>query len=539
MKKTLLTVLLALLCLLMMTGLAACRVGGGSCEHIDSEVDYICDECGEELEGKPCEHVDTDENLLCDTCGAETDCTKLHNTVNGKCTVCGMLESTKGLSYRLNEDKKSYTVVGIGYCDSQNLVIGIHKNLNVSAIEAGAFRDDNDITGVKMENCVLKIDSNAFYGCTKLANVEMSACISVIGESAFENCSAIRSIKLPDGLEKLGINAFSGCTSLEYNEHGEAYYIGSETNPYLVLMSSKTKEISQCTVHGNAKFINAEAFISCVNLQSVTIGNSVIAVDAAAFKNCTSLESITLPSSVKEIRYELFMGCTSLNDVKLSGDVESIESSAFQGCANLKSIMLPDSLKRIGASAFNGCTSLEGVTFPDGLETIGMSAFANCTKICTVTIPSSVTSLDNAFRKCTSLTSLTIEGQMIIILDGAFDDCPIKYAKVPSMALEHISTNSLEELVLNSNSYVTCGNFKKLKSLVITSNVKVIGKDMFSGCESLESVRFENPDGWWCTSDLSVSGTEISSTDLSDPSTAATYLKETYALKYWRCGPIE
>jgi len=63
--------------------------------------------------------------------------------------------------------------------------------------------------------------------------------------------------------------------------------------------------------------------------------------------------------------------------------------------------------------------------------------------------------------------------------------------------------------------------------VTIGNSVTSIGERAFSGCSSLTSVNFENPDGW------SADGTSISSEDLQIEATAASYLKSTYSAKMW------
>ena len=80
-------------------------------------------------------------------------------------------------------------------------------------------------------------------------------------------------------------------------------------------------------------------------------------------------------------------------------------------------------------------------------------------------------------------------------------------------------------------------NCSGLTEIVIPDSVTSIGYIAFSGCSSLTSITFENPDGWWITpSATATSGTSISSNDISDPATAAGYLTSAYCGYYWKRG---
>ena len=74
-----------------------------------------------------------------------------------------------------------------------------------------------------------------------------------------------------------------------------------------------------------------------------------------------------------------------------------------------------------------------------------------------------------------------------------------------------------------------------MTSVTIPASVKSIGNEAFYGCSKLTSVTFANPNGWWYTSsDTATSGTALLAADLSNASTAATYLKSTYYNYYWK-----
>ena len=58
--------------------------------------------------------------------------------------------------------------------------------------------------------------------------------------------------------------------------------------------------------------------------------------------------------------------------------------------------------------------------------------------------------------------------------------------------------------------------------------------DAFDGCSNLTSVTFGDPNDWQGSHNGEVVG--ISGYDLSDPSTAASYLTSTYCRYYWKKG---
>ena len=133
-----------------------------------------------------------------------------------------------------------------------------------------------------------------------------------------------------------------------------------------------------------------------------------------------------------------------------------------------------------------------------------------------------VTSIGNyAFSNCNSLTSITISDNVIIIGWYAFSGC----SSLTSITISDGVT------IIGVSAFEYCDS---LISITIPDSVTSIGYAAFSDCSSLTSVTFEDPEGWYRTINIgAASGTDLASEDLSDPSTAAEYLTDTYGYCYW------
>ena len=78
----------------------------------------------------------------------------------------------------------------------------------------------------------------------------------------------------------------------------------------------------------------------------------------------------------------------------------------------------------IGYEAFKGCSSLTSITIPNSVKSIGEAAFKGCTFLKSIPIPDGVTRIGRqAFFQCRSLKSITIPASVKSIGNGAFSYC--------------------------------------------------------------------------------------------------------------------
>lgn len=127
----------------------------------------------------------------------------------------------------------------------------------------------------------------------------------------FYQCTSLTSITIPSCVTRIGANPFPD--NLVYNEYDNAYYLGNNDNPYLVLVKAKSFDITSCIINENTKLISSRAFEGS-NLTSITIPSSVTSIADQAFFGC-SLTSITIPSSVTSIGDYAFACCDNLKYV--------------------------------------------------------------------------------------------------------------------------------------------------------------------------------------------------------------------------------
>ena len=158
-----------------------------------------------------------------------------------------------------------------------------------------------------------------------------------------------------------------------------------------------------------------------------------------------------------------------------------------------------DDVTKIGYEAFRGCTSLTSVTIGDSATKIGEYAFGYCDSLTSVNIPDSVTTIGNsAFYGCDSLTSVNIPDSVTTIGGYVFYSCTSLKSVTIGDSVTKIGyaafayCNSLTSVNI-PDSVTTIGNHAfycctSLTSVNIPDSVTEIGAEAFSYCDSLTSV---------------------------------------------------
>ncbi len=165
----------------------------------------------------------------------------------------------------------------------------------------------------------------------------------------------------------------------------------------------------------------------------------------------------------------------------VNGQIATIEKNKWA----TGDLVIPATINRysvtsIGEEAFDRCSGLTSVTIPNSVTSIGSYAFADCSGLTSVTIPNSVTSIGKgAFAGCRSLTSVTIPNSVTSIGTEAFLAC----SGLTSVTIPN-SVTSIDE-----GTFAYCSG---LTSVTIPNSVTSIGKGAFNSCRSLTSVTIPN-----------------------------------------------
>ena len=216
--------------------------------------------------------------------------------------------------------------------------------------------------------------------------------------------------------------------------------------------------------------------------ESTTVTDLIVTgpIDAQDFKfmrdNLTVLATVDL-SNASIVAYTGTNGTQSAAAIDYPAN--TVPNSAFKmtaGKASLISVILPNSIVAFADNAFYKCTGLTTINIPSTVTTIGQMCFMYCSRLASVTLPPNLVTISmSTFYNCANLTSMVIPSSVSTINNSAFIGCTGL-------------TNILLPSTVTSMGGSLFSGCTGLKSAVMPNSLTSSGNGTFNGCSSLTTV---------------------------------------------------
>lgn len=347
---------------------------------------WVCADDGHEKKCSRCDEVTAkaehvfDGDGICE-CGYERvtleDMFEFVSVGDGEWEIGAYIGSATEVTVPAEYNGRAVISIGKNAFHNNDTVTSIYVPEGVTSIGCSAFEGCSNLRELSLPDSLTFVDSDAFAGFvsfrfnyneyagaryignennpyliftgvadTSLSELTLHDDTRIIYDGALvpSEIKNLKRIVLSDALIYITDHTFDvlkNMYSFEYNEYGSADYIGSKTNPYMVLFKSGS---DTKVIHPDTVFIMNGALGGC------------------------EMTSLTIPSSVKSIGNSAFLNCTLLRSLVIPDGVAAIGRDTMKFCSSLVSVTLPDSIESIGKFAFYFCDSLQSITFKGTVE---------------------------------------------------------------------------------------------------------------------------------------------------------------------------
>lgn len=233
--------------------------------------------------------------------------------------------------------------------------------------------------------------------------------------------------------------------------------------------------------------MNFAAFDSALTSLTVEEGHPTYLAESGILYNAEGTEILYIPTGI---------GGT----LTFPATLTALPENLFAGKTGIRGIVLGDTMTAVGKNAFRGCTSLSSVTMT-GVTEIDEGAFDGCTALSTLSLGNALRTVGkNAFSGCTALTSVTLSDTVTTLGSGAFRGCHALAAVTIGSGIDSVADETFADCT--ALSALTLGravesigdgafrNCRALTSLSLVGAVRSVGNGAFAGCTALAAVTF-------------------------------------------------
>ncbi len=337
----------------------------------------------------------------------------------------------------------------------------------------------------------IEVLENAFYYCGGLTKVTFGHGLKTMRTRIFYSCNKLDTVTISNTVTSIQPDVFY--VGVNSSSLAHIYFEDGGNDPLRIEDGTQTTSGT-----GPVDTYYHGAFGNLDKLEEIEFPSRLAYLGNNAFRMDSPGSSIGKSSSLATIKFK---------DLK-EGSTLEIGTYVFYGAPLTGEVKLPEGLTKIGNYAFYLVSARDNgakISLPSTVETIGGNAFSNRHFADEFVIPASVTSIGvSAFSqtaaRATSTTKVVIadNSQLESIGNGAFSSfvnvTSFEFSKNVNAQGEVAAAAETENRALLTLGSAIFSGMTKLQSIVLPSNLKVIGANEFSGLTSLSSITWEDPD---------------------------------------------
>ena len=192
---------------------------------------------------------------------------------------------------------------------------------------------ESALTEIVIPASVIELGQSCFNACPNLTAVTFAegSTLTRIPSYFVSACPKLAVVTLPDSVTVIDRKAFWNCPNLPLTEHQNGLYLAMGDNPYAILCTTTSVEITSFTSHPDTVYLAGGAFDNCRSLAQVTLNEGLVSIGYWSFNRCAALTSLRLPSSLRVLSDEALANC-GLLELTTPADIAYIGSQMFYGC---------------------------------------------------------------------------------------------------------------------------------------------------------------------------------------------------------------
>lgn len=339
------------------------------------------------------------------------------------------------IEYMIDNCNHSFDYGSIGVNDSNRH--SPHRDCNLPD-KNGFIISGNKLLGylgndssVVVPEGVTYVDAGVFWDKQFIKEIVLPKTLSTIGGDAFAYCESLLKLEIPQNVVEIGDDPFAGCVKLHLTNKSVEFVLKDNVlftrDGTRLIHYSAWKSDEIYNIDDSVEWIGKHSFYKCINLKKVIIGRGVDYMGNNPFSDCFN---ITLENRSPHYQYTdgALMDKRGTTIIHYSLGMDRDEYS------------IPESVTTIGRNAFWNCKRLKVLRIGKNVRQIGYNPFANCTNL-----------------------QIESDSEFYSARDGILYD------------------SSFRELIF-------CSNESAKKGVIIPESVENIGRNAFSGCESLKRI---------------------------------------------------